>query len=376
MLAHQRHLFDIPEDVAYLNCGYMGPLPRASRAAAEAALARKGRPWEIGVSDFFAPPDEARGLFAQLIGATADDVAIVPAASYGLAVAAANLPLPRGRRVLLLAEQFPSNVYVWHAKAAENGAEVLTVPRPADHDWTGAVLAALDERVAIVAIPNCHWTDGSLVDLVKVGAAARAVGAALVVDATQSVGALPFDVAAVDPDFLAVAAYKWLLGPYTVAFLYVAPRRQQGRPLEQSWMGRLGAEDFARLVDYRDDFAVGARRFDQGERSNIQLLPAAIASLRLVLGWGVAAIQQTLTERTRTMAERATALGLASAPAERRAGHFLGLRFPQGVPPELPGQLAAARVYASVRGSSLRITPHLYNSDADVDRLFGVLETL
>lgn len=373
MLANQRHLFDMPDDVAYLNCAYMGPLPRAARLAGEEAVARKSRPWEYQVGDFFAPSERARELFAGLIGAGADDVAIVPSASYGLAAAAANVRLEAGDAVLLLAEQFPSNVYVWREKAAEAGAEIVTVPRPADDDWTAAVLERLESKVKVVALPHCHWTDGGLLDLVRIGHAARRQGAALVIDATQSLGALPFDVAEVQPDFLACAAYKWLLGPYSYAFLYVAPRCQDGRPLEHNWIVRRGAENFAGLVEYRDDFAPGARRFDQGGRSNLQLTTAAIASLELIAGWGVAEIAATLGEKTAAIAEEAATLGLASAPRHRRAGHFLGLRFAAGVPAGLPEKLAAAKVYVSVRGSSLRVTPHLYSTDEDVARLFEVL---
>ena len=373
-IPNQRHLFDLPDGVAYLNCAYMGPLPRRSRQAGEAALEQKSHPWEVQVRDFFAPSERARELFAGLIGASAEDIAIVPAASYGLAVAAKNLALKAGEAVLVLAEQFPSNLYVWRDKAAAVGAELITVPRPADDDWTSAVLAHLEPRVKILALPHCHWTDGGLLDLEKLGRAARAQGAALVVDATQSLGALPFDVRTIDPDFVAVAAYKWLLGPYGFGFLYVAPRHQQGVPLEYSWIVRAEADQFARLVEYRDDFAPGARRFDQGERSGLQLTPVTIASLELLTAWGVENIATTLAQRTATIAQRAAELGLGSAPRDRRAGHFLGLRFSGGVPAGLPEKLAAAKVYASVRGVSLRVTPHLYNTDADVDRLFEVLE--
>lgn len=373
MLANQRHLFEIPDDVAYLNCAYMGPLPRVSRLAGEAAMARKSRPWEYGVRDFFDPADRARELFAGLIGAGGEDVAIVPSASYGIATAAANVRLDAGEAVLLLAEQFPSNVYAWRERAAEVGAEIVTVPRPADDDWTGAVLERLEAKVKVLALPHCHWTDGGLLDLEKIAHAARKQGAALVIDATQSLGALPFDVGAVQPDFLVAASYKWLLGPYSYGYLYVAPRHQDGRPLEHNWIARGGSEDFAGLVQYRDDFAPGARRFDQGERSSLQLAPAAMASLEQIAEWGIAAIQETLAEKTAAIAESAAELGLASAPRHRRAGHFVGLRFAGGIPAGLPEKLAAAKVYVSVRGSSLRVTPHLYTSDEDVARLLEVL---
>ena len=279
MIPSQRHRFDLPREVAYLNCAYMSPLLLDAVEIGQRALARKARPWTIRPADFFSGPEEARALFARLIGADADGVALVPSASYGLAAAAANLPLKPGQRVLIPQDQFPSNVHIWHSRAAELGAEVVTVAPGPDGDLGAALLAAIDERTAIVACPHCRWTDGALIDLARVGAAARAVGAALVLDLTQSAGALPIDLAAVQPDFLVAATYKWLLGPYSMGFLYVAPRHRDGRPLEQTWIGREGAQDFTRLVDYQDAYRPGARRFDMGEAANFALLPVTCAAL-------------------------------------------------------------------------------------------------
>ena len=373
MIPSQRHLFDLPDEVAYLNCAYMSPLLERAVEAGREAIARKARPWTIKPDDFFTESECARALFAELLKSTADGVAIIPAASYGLAVAAANLPLREGERILALAEQFPSNVYAWREHARRAGGEVVIVERPAVGDWTAAVLDRLDERVAIAALPHCHWTDGGLLDLGAIGARCRDVGSALVLDVTQSLGALPLDLAAVQPDFVVCPGYKWLLGPYSLGYLYVAPRHRGGRPLEYSWIARENSQDFARLVDYRDAYQPGARRFDVGERSNFALLPASIVALEQLLEWGIPAIAETLAARTAAIAERAADLGLTSAPQGLRAGHFLGLRFPEGVPPDLLERLAAEQVYVSVRGDSMRVTPHLYNDDADVDRLFAVL---
>src|SRR5262245_45522639 len=232
MIPCQRDLFEMPDDIAYLNCAYMGPISRRARAAGERGLARKMQPWRITARDFFTESEETRALFAQLVGADTDGVAIIPSASYGVAVAAANLPVAAGQRILTLEDQFPSNVYAWSDLAARSGAVLMTIPRPADYDWTAAVMTELDERTAVVALPNAHWTDGGLVDLARIGARAREVGAALVVDASQSVGAYPFDVKTIQPDLLISAAYKWLLGPYSLGFLYAAPHRRAGRPLE------------------------------------------------------------------------------------------------------------------------------------------------
>ena len=369
----QRHLFDLPNDVAYLNCAYMAPLMHSVVEAGLGGVRRKARPWEIAPPDFFSDPAHARGLFARIVNARAEDVAIVPAASYGMAIAARNLPLRPGQTIVLLADQFPSNLYPWRAAAARAGAEIVTVDAP-DGDLNAAVLAAIDERTAIAALPHCRWTDGALLDLEGIGERVRAAGGALALDLTQSAGALPIDMAKVRPAYAASACYKWLMGPYTLGFLYVHPDHQDGEPIEYGWSPRAGSEDFARLVDYRDEYAPGARRYDMGEMSNFHLMPMAVAALEQILAWGVDDIAATLTARTAAIAERARAIGLGSQPAERRAGHFLGLQFPQGVPPGLLDALAREKVYVSVRGTSVRVTPHLYNTDADVERLFAALE--
>ncbi len=373
MIPCQRELFDIPADVAYLNCAYMSPLMHRVIAAGDAAARRKARPWTITPADFFTDVETARDLFARWINARADDVAIVPAVSYGAAVAAANLVVNPGQTIVVLTDQFPSNVYQWRELARERGARLVVVARPVDDDWTAAILAAIDGATALCAMPHCHWTDGGLIDLETVGAELRRLGAALVVDVTQSLGAMPFDVARVQPNFLVCATYKWLMGPYSMGFLYVAPHHQGGRPLEHGWIARQGAEDFAGLVNYSDGFQPGARRYDVGERANFALMGPTIAALEQLLIWSVPEIQATLSAMTGEIAARAGELGLVSAPPSRRAGHFLGLRFPAGVPEGLLDRLAAADVHVSMRGDSMRVTPHVYNSAADIDRLFAVL---
>ena len=192
-------------------------------------------------------------------------------------------------------------------------------------------------------------------------------------------GALPIDVNAVQPDFLATCGYKWMLCPYGLSFLYVAPRWQNGRALEENPMNRCEAVDFPRMAVLRDDYAEGARRFDVGERAHFTLMPAAIAVLEQLRSWGILNIQATLKQLTGAVASEAAAMGLPSLRPERRAGHFLGLRFPEadfpnGPPAELPDALARAGVYVSVRGTSLRVTPHLWNDGSDLEALIDVLK--
>lgn len=372
-LGDQRHLFEIPDDIAYLNCAYMGPQPRSAREAGERAVARKARPWEITPPHFFDEVEEARGLFARMVGGDAEGVAIIPSVSYGIAVAAANVPVRGDESILILEDQFPSNVHVWRELAKRTGANLVTVPRPADHDWAAAILEHLDESVAVVALPNCHWTDGSLVDLGRVGERAREVGAALVVDGIQSLGARPFDVAEARPDFLVASSYKWLLGPYSLGFMWVGERWRDGMPMEHNWITRSGSEDFSRLVDYRDDFAPGARRYDMGERSNFILLPMAIEALQQILDWGVENVADTIGLITDLIEEEAGKRGIEAVPAERRARHMIGLRLGSAAPDDLAVRLAQQNVFVSVRGDSVRVSPHVYNTESDVHRLFDAL---
>lgn len=373
-LPNQRHLFDLPEDVAYLNCAYMGLQPRAATAAGLKAMALKEQAWRIRPVDFFTGPERLREQFAGLIGADADGVAIVPSASYAIGTAAANLRVGAGDRVVVLAEQFPANVYPWRALAARVGAELVTVPRPGDDDWTAAVLERIADGVAVVSLPNCHWTDGGLVDLAAVRQACDRVGAALVVDGSQSIGALPLDLGAVRPDVLVSVGYKWLLGPYSVGFAWFSPHLRDGAPLEETWYARAGSEDFAGLVDYVDDYQPGARRYDVGEVANFALLPVTSAALEQIREWGIERISAALAVRTRAIANGAEELGLQVAPEQLRAPHLLGLRLPEGTDPgAVAEELAQRSVHVSVRGRSVRVSPHLWTTDADIAALLDGL---
>lgn len=375
IIPSQRHLFDIPPEVCYLNCAYMSPLMKPVVDAGHVSVELKARPWELQPAEFFSTTDRARGLFADLVGATLDDIAIVPSCSYGIATAAANLSIGEGRKAIVLEDQFPSNIYSWREMARQGGGEVVTVPRGGNDGWTPRILDAIDADTAIVALPHCHWTDGGLIDLVAIGARCREVGAALVIDLTQSIGAMPFDVNDVQPDFMVAGGYKWMMGPYSLGFMYVAPKWQDGVPLEHNWMARAGSQNFAGLVDYQDGFQPGARRFDVGEVANFALMPMAMASLEKLHEWGVANVQETLSHLTRQVTDEAGRLGLIASDPSLRAGHFLGLGFPGGaVPDGLPEKLAAENVYVSVRGPAMRVTPHLYNDDNDIDRLVEVLK--
>lgn len=367
----RRALFDIDEGVAYFDCAKMSPLSRAAIDAGRRGLERKAHPWDIRAEHFFDESEAVRALFARLVGAQADDVAIVPSVSYGMAAAMANVPVAAGQTIVTLAEDFPSGILAARALAVRAEARLVTVERPAEGDWSSAILDSIDGGTALVVAPHTHWACGTLIDVEAIGRRCRSVGAALVLDTTQSTGALPLDLAAADPDYLVATAYKWMLGPYGVAFLYVAPRHQQGRPIEQAWIVRRNAHDFRSLSSYEEEFAAGARRFDMGERCNFALLPAAGAAIEQLLGWGVGNIAGTLGAKTAAIEAKLRERGIEGSPG--RAPHFLSVSFPDGPPEGIEERLAAAQVHVSLRGDRIRITPHLYNHEADAERLFSAL---
>jgi selenocysteine lyase/cysteine desulfurase len=376
MLPCQRDLFDIPSEVTYLNCAYMSPLMKTVLKAGGQGLARKAHPWELTSDTFFTGSESFRATAARLLDASPDCLAIVPSASYGMATAAHNLPVRKGQSILVLDEQFPSNYYIWQRLAAENGARLKVVPWPENDDWTAAVLGGLTDEVAIAALPHVHWSSGGRLDLVRISQKCRKLGAGLALDLTQSLGALPFSVREVEPDFAVAASYKWLMGPYTTGLLYVAPRWHHGIPLEENWIQRANARDFSGLILYTPEYECGARRFDMGERANFALMPAAERALEQILEWSIAEISDTCGALTRQLAAVVTEFGFSSPSEKLRAPHYLCLRRKSGIPADFTNLLARERVFISVRGNSARVTPHVYNSADDVERLITCLQRI
>ena len=370
----QRSEFEIPENVTYYNCAYMSPLAKDIQDIGVSSVSAKAQPWLIQPEHFFSGSNAVRKLFARLVNCLGEDVSILPSVSYGIGIAACNLSLGKGRHVIVLEDQFPSNYYPWVELAEMNQGEVLIVSRPVDGDWTRAVLNTISNCTAIVALPHCHWTDGSLLDLVAIGKYCKEQDIPLVVDATQSLGVLPLDVQEVRPAFLVAAAYKWLLGPYSVALMYCAPEYQNGRPLEFNWITRAGSENFSGLVSYTDRLCDGAAKYDVGERSNFALLPMVAKALEKILDWGVSNISETLGRYNAEIAKGAACLGFLLPPAAHSSPHLLGLRFPEKLPENVVSSLASKNIFVSVRGNAIRVAPHLYNNEEDRARFLDALK--
>lgn len=381
MLTCQSELFSIDPSVHYLNCAYMSPLPRRVEEAGIRAMRTKRSPSLIAQKDFFSGPLSVKRLFAELINAPdPSSISILPSVSYGIATAAKNLIVRKGQNLVLLDEQFPSNVYAWHRLAREAGIEVRTIKLANEwpnrgETWSEAVIEAIDANTALVAMPVVHWTDGNLFDLAKIGQKARRHGAAFIIDGTQSVGALPFDVQEIQPDALIVAGYKWMFGPYSCGLAFWGDRFLNGTPLEENWINRLGSENFAGLVDYEERYEPGATRFDVGEKSNFVLLPMLEEAIRMILEWKPQNIQSYLMAILDPWESSIRNMGFQLAPPSSRGAHLFGLHLPLHLEVEkVKSALLSKSVSVSVRGKAIRIAPHVYNSEDDMKALVDALK--
>ena len=379
MLEPQRHLFDIPRDVAYFNAAGWSPIPKAVAAAGQAGALRKAQPWKLDAAFMTEQYERARRAAARVINASPDDVALIPSVGYGVSTAAKNLPVGKGQRVLVLEDDHSSPVLEWMSRAEAQGFTIDTVRRPANGDWTSAVLETIERKgaadLAVVSISSIHWSDGGAIDLDRVMPAAKAKSAVTVIDATHAAGVMDLDIMRLDPDFLIFPTYKWLLGPYGRAFLYMAKRHQSGIPLEQTSPARVGVKA-EQDVYFKDlNYLPDARRFDMGERDHFISLEMAAVGIETVNGFGRTAVEQRLAAITGMIGEKAQALGnRVSVPDARyRAPHIISLSFPGGMPSDLLPRLAAENVHAAQRIGRLRVSPHVYNDEADVDRLIGAL---
>ncbi len=375
----KKHLFSLEENIHYLNCSYMSPLLKTVEAAGLEGLLAKRNPFRIPPSGFFSGASELKPLFARLVNTGADRIAIIPSVAYGMGIVARNLKARRGQKLVTLHEDFPSNVYPWQRVAAENGLSIQVIAPPdtlrqRGKRWNEQVLEAITPGTAMVAVPHVHWADGTRFDLEAIGERAKAVGAILVVDGTQSVGALPIDVQRCRIDALVCGGYKWLMGPYSLGVAYLSEYFDGGVPLEESWMNRMGSEDFRRLVAYEPQYRPGAARYDVGEHSNFILLPMLAAALRQVLDWEPGQVQAYCRHLTAPLVGYLGEHGYWVEDDAWRGEHLLGVRLPAGANmAAVQERLAERRVLVSVRGDSIRVSPHFYNDSHDVSALLEVL---
>ena len=354
----------------------MSPLLKSVEQVGHAMTALKARPYNISGAMFFQFIQELKQVFAELVQAEHyNRIAIIPSASYGIASVAKNLALKPSQKIILAGEQFPSNYYSWEKLATQTHAQLLSIPLDfpfeekfqLTHDW---LLDQIDDQTAVVAISQVHWADGFLFDLKAIREKTWSVGAQLIIDGTQSLGALPFNIKEIQPDALICAGYKWLLGPYALGVAYFSEKYDQGDPIEENWINRLNSENFAGLVNYESNYQPMSSRYSVGEQSNFILTPMLTEGIRRILTWTPEAIQDYCAMISRPFTDALINLGCKIAPAQERANHLFGVQLPNHVSLEaLKIKLKQNQVFVSIRGTSIRISPHLYNREEDFNLL-------
>ncbi len=377
----QREKFNLDPEITYLNCSYMSPQMKQLEAIGIDVMKRQGKPYTYSINDFFEPVAQLKKAFADLIETeTPDRIAIVPSVSYGLANVANNLHLKEGEEILVADEQFPSNIYAWQRVADEAKAKVKIVPPPtAQKDrgkiWNEAILTAITDQTKMVAIGHVHWKDGTLFDLKAIREKTNKHGALLVIDGTQSVGALPFSVKEIYPDALICGGYKWLMGPYSLGVAYYGPYFDNGIPIEENWLNRLNSEDFTGLVDYQPLYRPLANRYSVGEQSNFILTPLLLAAIQQLNTWGVDQIQAYCQQITRSAIAEMRDMDLFIEADNHRSAHLFGVTLNDKINPDLlKNALETAKILVSFRGNAMRIGPNVYNDEADLAKLLDCLK--
>ncbi len=376
----QKHLFSLDENITYLNCAFMSPLMKQVEEAGIAGVLRKQKPNLVTGDDFFSETKALRQEFAKLINTDdSDRIAIIPSVSYGLANVAKNLVLESGDNIVVVGEQFPSNVYPWREVASKSNAEIITVSAPDGMQdrgkrWNEAILNTINSRTRLVAMANIHWADGTLFNLIDIRKRTNEVGALLVIDGTQSVGALSFDVEEIQPDALIVAGYKSLMGPYSIGLAYYGAAFDDGSPIEQNWINRNESDDFANLVNYSDDYQPKALRYGVGEQSNFILVPMMLAALRALNEWKPEHIQNYCKSITEESVKKLTEAGFIIDDAEFRAANLFGIRLgAHHKMDEVKSALTKNNIFVSYRGDAIRVSPNVYNDKTDMEKLTHTL---
>lgn len=379
MIDNQRSKFSLPAGNVYLNCAYMSPMLKSVEKKGIEGIHKKRNPAIVTGDDFFKDTEKVRKEFSKLINGEASRVVLVSSVSYGMANVVNNIKLSSSDNLIVAAQQFPSNYYPWHRVHQDTGAKLKVISPPNEFAnrgkvWNERLLEAIDDHTKLVALGNVHWADGTLFNLKEIRKRTKEVGALLIIDGTQSVGALAFDVKEIQPDALVCAGYKWLMGPYSLGLAYYGEYFDQGKPVEENWINRLHSENFAGLVNYETNYQPGALRYEVGEHSNFILLPMLLEALKQINQWKPKAIQQYCAGITRKPIHLLQEAGYWVEDEKFRRHHLFGVRLPAHAQVDkIKKALLKNKISVSFRGDAIRVSPHLYNSEADLMKLVRVL---
>lgn len=374
----QKTKFILSKKVTYLNCAYMSPMLKKVEKAGVKGIKQKRKPYHITPVDFFKTSDLVKKKISSIIDCKNHNrIAIIPSASYGLANVVNNISIKEKDEIILLDEQFPSNVYPWLNLKERSKAKLVFIKRPdtligSGKKWNEEILAAITNKTKVVAIGNIHWACGTLFDLIAIRKKTAEVGALLIIDGTQSIGALPLSIEKIQPDALICAGYKWLMGPYSIGVAYYGNYFDKGIPIEDNWINRRGSENFSGLINYSDKYGELASRYNVGEQSNFILLPMLLAGLNQIESWGVKNIQDYCKNLISEEIKKVNQKKYWIEKENYRANHLFGIKQLDNKI-NLIEKLKSKKISVSIRGDKIRVSPHLYNDKREIKKLFECL---
>jgi selenocysteine lyase/cysteine desulfurase len=370
--AELRDEFPVTARWAFLDHAAVSPLPRRTAQALAEYAADMSANGSTAVSGWVERTEETRRSLAQLLHCDPLDLALLKNTSEGIGIVAEGFPWRDGDNIVLATDEYPSNQYPW-MNLAERGVAVRKVASRGSRIAIDDLRDAMDSRTRLLAISSVEYASGFRSNLDALCELCRGRGVALCIDAIQSLGALPLDVSRSPVDFVASGGHKWLLGPQGTGFLYV--RREwldRLRVALVGWSSVVSGHDYGRI-----DFTLKphAGRFESGTL-NYGGLAALGDSVRLLLDLGPEAIERRINELTGHLCELAQRAGW-SVFSDRAADAWSGIVVLEksGVEPKpVAARAKAAGVIVAVRGGRLRVSPHVYNTVEDLDRLAELLK--
>ena len=381
--SQQKQLFDIPEDICYLNTASLSPSFKAVEAAGIQAVLQKSRPYLMPSSDFFEPVIELKKRFAKIIETDEfERITTIPSVSYGIATVVKNIKLNPGETVVLMQEQFPSNYYSWKKLTDKYQAQLKIVETPnttinRGKLWNEAILEAIDDSTAVVAMGHIHWSSGVLFDLKAIRAKTIQHNALLIIDGSQSIGALPFSIKDIQPDALICAGYKWLFGPYGCGYAYYGPYFDDGEPLEENWINRLDSHKSPDLTQYQSEYKPFANRYSVGESGSFIYVKMQLEALKQVNLWTPKSVQNYCREISKSAVADLRLLGCYIEEDDYRSHHLFGLELPVTTDVKrFKKALSDQNIIVSFRGRYVRLSCHFFNTKKDFDKFVMCLKSV
>lgn len=361
-----RMLFPIVKNKVFLNHAAQSPLPKPVADAVKRFVEDFAAFGSVSTSEW---DDYGKTLFARLIGAKTEEIALVENTSVGLNIAANVLKYPPGSKVVTTDLEYPSVVYPWLKRSL--GVKVHYV-----NNVNGKVLLedfekAVDDSTVAVAVSHVEYVNGFRNDLKALSQIAHEHGAYLIVDAIQSAGVIPIDVKRDNVDFLTTACYKWLLSPPGAAYLYV--REDLIEDFEPPYVGWASVKhEIFETVDFWDIWSLRlsetASRFEVGTPSFLSFVGAAEA-IKMLLGFGIENIEKRVLRLTDYLIDDVKALGLKLQTPEELQNRSGIVNFKINKPKEVMEQLKHKGIIVSARANGIRVSPHFYNTEEEIDKL-------